>query len=270
MQSPSTNELLVVPANDIDTTGLPIASPLPVEWLEAQLHEAEAHAAAPGTFSGRLSRSGKADIVVRGKLACSLTLPCARCLEPTGFDVAAELSLLLRPRRASSGDHRRGADHRADAGHTPGQRAGGRNARSVEYEFSSEEAELDDYDGERVVLDGFVREAILLELPSFPLCKETCEGVPEAETPGKPPLLRSQPDPRPSEPRRPPGEGGPSDPVRNPFEVLRHMFAENPLPSGDSQGNSARPSAREVRRAARTLQRDKPKIRSSMTGRKKS
>jgi hypothetical protein len=50
-------------------------------------------------------------------------------------------------------------------------------AREAEYEFSSEEAEVDTYDGETVVLDEFIREALLLELPNFPLCSEACPGI---------------------------------------------------------------------------------------------
>ena len=273
----SPTDLIAVQANDIETIGLELASELPIAWLNAQLKEAEADAEVPGRFSGRLSRSGKADIVVRGKLSASVRLPCARCLAPSMYSVAAELSLLLRPRRPTAPE-RRGGDAHAQAA-TP------RNAknRAPEYEFSSEEADLDEYDGERVVLDGFVREAILLELPSFPLCREACEGplvshgdAPEddAGPPKHAPLLRSQPDPRPSEPRRGavprPADVLPVEPTHKPFEVLRHLLTEKPLPSAELQGNSARPSAREVRRAARTLQREKPMIRSSMTGRKKS
>jgi uncharacterized protein len=36
---------------------------------------------------------------------------------------------------------------------------------------------VDTYEGEEVVLDRFVREAILLESPIFPLCSEACEGI---------------------------------------------------------------------------------------------
>ena len=43
---------------------------------------------------------------------------------------------------------------------------------------------MDHYDGETVVLDPFVREAILLEVPNFPLCSEDCAGIqPAAPTP---------------------------------------------------------------------------------------
>jgi uncharacterized protein len=36
-----------------------------------------------------------------------------------------------------------------------------------------------------VILDGFIREALLLELPNFPLCSETCPGIrPHPAAPG--------------------------------------------------------------------------------------
>ena len=74
--------LIVVPANDIDAAGVELAVELPQAWLDATLSDAEAHAKTPGSLRGRLSRSGKADIVVRAKIAAELELPCARCLGP--------------------------------------------------------------------------------------------------------------------------------------------------------------------------------------------
>lgn len=67
---------------------------------------------------------------------------------------------------------------------TPGRggaRDAERTARSSksddETEFDAEDADIDTYEGEEVVLDRFVREAILLESPIFPLCSEACEGI---------------------------------------------------------------------------------------------
>jgi uncharacterized protein len=247
--------LIVLQANDVETTGIEVSEELPVAWLNQHLREAEAEARGAGKFSGRLSRSGKADIVVRGKLSASVSLPCARCLTMTPVEVSAELSLLLRPRKEEPRGGRRAVPEPAKQ----------RTPKAVEYEFSSEEAELDDYDGEKVILDGFIREAILLELPSFPLCTEDCSGISESS-------LRkaagSQPGSRGGAGRVPASKSEPGKMERpNPFEALRHLLTEKPLPSDEGLGNSARPSAAEVRRATRTLQREKPKIRSSMTGR---
>jgi uncharacterized protein len=57
-----------------------------------------------------------------------------------------------------------------------------RKAKEPEHEFSSEDAEFDTYDGETVVLDDFIREALVLELPNFPLCSEACPGIRPVES----------------------------------------------------------------------------------------
>ena len=46
-----------------------------------------------------------------------------------------------------------------------------------EFEFDHDEADVATYDGETVVLDDLVREAIVLELPISPLCSEDCAGM---------------------------------------------------------------------------------------------
>lgn len=170
-----TAPLLSVSAHDIDIAGVDLDAQLPVTWLDRELADATGHAHAPGRVRARLSRTG-AEVVVRGRVTASLWMPCARCLEPATSDVDTELSLLLKPARAvppakSSEPSRPG---RRDA---PEGR-GSRRHEAPEYEFSSEEAAEDHYDGENVVLDEFVREAILLELPNFPLCSEACPGIP--------------------------------------------------------------------------------------------
>jgi uncharacterized protein len=118
-----------------------------------------------------------------------------------------------------------------------------------EYEFSSEEAEVDEYDGERVVLDSFVREALLLELPSFPLCSEACPGIDDAPSLGHVPAAE-------------PSSSGRS----NPFEALRQL-----LPDGGSEEPAPppRPSSRELSKAAKASHKSKPRIRASLAHRTK-
>jgi uncharacterized protein len=160
------------PAHDIRLEGLEVDLALPAGWLEKTLGDTEVRPRrltatgepSPGRFVGRLSRSGAHDIVVRGRVMAEVELPCVRCLEPARVDVATELSLLLQPLSRPEG--RRGQANRAE-----------RAAKDEEYEFSAAEAEVDRYDGETVVLDDFVREAILLEVPAFPLCDESCPGL---------------------------------------------------------------------------------------------
>ncbi|MDC3957132.1 YceD family protein [Polyangium jinanense] len=195
--------LFAIPAGDIDAAGRSIAADLPVAWLDEQLSDCDMRGAEPGHVSGRISRSGS-DIVVRGRVHTVLQAPCARCLEPTKLDVEAEMSLLLKPAPpavlAQKADEKRAAAQAKKAAGGSTKTETGKKAPKEkelpEYEFSSEEAEVDIYDGETVVLDGFIREAILLEMPIFPLCSEACPGIrpasPEADEGGAEPPI----DPR--------------------------------------------------------------------------
>jgi uncharacterized protein len=149
--------LIRFPANDIRVDGLEMDLELPNTWLSKALDDTEVRPRGEqsGRLVGRLSRSGN-DIVVRARVTAPVELPCVRCLEPTPVDVSTELSLLLQPVSRSELEARGGDE---------------------EYEFGAAEADLDVYDGETVVLDDFVREAILLEVPTFPLCREDCPGL---------------------------------------------------------------------------------------------
>lgn len=136
----------------------------------------------------------------------------------------------------------------------PKRGAGARGAAAAkatlpEYEFSSEEAEVDEYDGERVVLDAFVREALLLELPSFPLCSETCPGIDDAPSVGHVPAAE-------------PSSSGRS----NPFEALRQLLPDG---GGEEPAPPPRPSSRELSKAAKASHKSKPRIRASLAHRTK-
>jgi len=163
--------LLAVSAHDIDTAGLAVEADLPPAWLAAELTDAALTAGAPGHLSARLSRSSD-DIIVRGRVKAALTTPCARCLDPAEVPIDTELSLLLRPAPAEHAGHH--APSKNGKSKRPSEPA---HTEEDEYEFTAEEADIDTYDGETVVLDGFVREAILLEVPKFPLCSEGCPGI---------------------------------------------------------------------------------------------
>jgi len=192
--------LFAINAADIDAAGRSIEADLAVDWLDKQLAECDVHATEPGKLSVRLSRSGE-DIVVRGKTRASLDVPCGRCLSPAKLNLEGELTLVLRPAKTlphqpATGGARaprgtggkastsKGLPDKAAATGAVGTATGGGKGKRPpkekdlpEYEFASEEADIDTYDGETVVLDDLVREAILLEIPIFPLCSEDCTGI---------------------------------------------------------------------------------------------
>jgi uncharacterized protein len=190
----------VYPVHDLRDGGRDYEEPLGGAWLAAALHGTELSACGdePGLLAMRMSLSGR-DVVVRGRLRVPVEVPCARCLSPTRHDVDTELTLLLMPSRASLGQARQGderATRRASGRHASKQAraraadlrraasgtGGGKGRWTREgdqdvYEFAGGEAEIDTYDGDEVVLDPYIREAILLEAPIFPLCSEACPGI---------------------------------------------------------------------------------------------
>jgi uncharacterized protein len=91
------------------------------------------------------------DIRLRGRLATSLELGCARCLEPVQQEIAREFELLYRPRGSDAG----------------------RDELSV----TDAEAEIGYYQGDGVLLEDVLREQVLLAVPLKVICREDCRGL---------------------------------------------------------------------------------------------
>jgi len=157
------------------------------DWLKAALQESDAEPRGPGQLDVNLERTGRR-VVVRGRAAAPLTMPCARSLVPTPVDVDAEIFLVLEPAepRAKPASSNRGrAGRRALRGQAvapssrnigdPQAKTGGRSEALADLD-----AAHDVYSGEVIVLDAFVREALLLELPMMPLAS----GLPSGDSPG--------------------------------------------------------------------------------------
>ena len=179
--------LFTIPANDIDTAGRSVDADLPTDWLVSELVEADLTPLGPGHVSVRLSRTGigtnnAGEIVIRGRVRAELTMPCARCMDPTPVHVDSSITLLLVPAPTAKPPKH---EHKK----ANGQGKPAAKPEEEEYEFTSEEADFDLYDGETVVLDPFIREAILLEAPNFPLCSDACPGIRRAD------LERAEPAP---------------------------------------------------------------------------
>lgn len=172
--------IFVVPVHDLDVAGRDVRATITKEWLDAVLADVELRRAGPeGQLDVHVSRTGN-DILVRGTIHVDLEMGCARCLEPVRLGGDIPLTLLLRPSpktQRPQGSAARPTPHRERAGKAEPKAKPSRPRVEDEYEFSPEEADTDVYEGDEVVLDGFVREAILLEEPIFPLCSDACEGI---------------------------------------------------------------------------------------------
>jgi uncharacterized protein len=163
--------LLSISRKDLDSGPKSIRASLPGAWLRARLTPAEADstsdapglsASSDGSVDLKLTPTGGDNFLLQGRVRATLDAQCGRCLGPATVPVDGEVSLMLVP------------DAKAKARATKGKKS---KDSEGEFEFDESEADIATYDGETIVLDELVREAILLEVPISPLCSETCAGI---------------------------------------------------------------------------------------------
>ena len=166
-----TTPIFTVPVADLEAGTKTIHWPLPQEWLNRALADCGAEARDDGEVSLELSLNGR-EVLVRGRASVGLTMPCVSTLEPVDVDLTPELFLLLVPASPAAGSKHRRTGKAARPGRKQGRllqdAAQETKGWARDPELSHEDAARDTYDGERVVLDDFLREFILLELPMAP------------------------------------------------------------------------------------------------------
>jgi uncharacterized protein len=155
-----------VPARDLDAAGKAFHFPIRAAWIRGAVEGTDVSATDhDGALDVRLSKSGN-DVVLRGTLAAEMVVPCARCLEPARVQISETVSALFVPASTIRAEH-----------------AGAERGKSRELGDDDDVAGTADspdvvaYDGETVVLDGLVRDEMLLALPIVPLCSEGCAGI---------------------------------------------------------------------------------------------
>lgn len=155
-----------VPARDLDAAGKAFRFPLRAAWVRGAVEGTDVSATdQDGLLDVRLSKSGN-DVVLRGTLTAELVVPCARCLEPAHVTIHESLSALFVPARDLKAENAAGDPGRARDRDDEDDQAGTAAAPDVM-----------PFDGETVVLDGLVRDEMLLALPIVPLCSESCAGI---------------------------------------------------------------------------------------------
>jgi DUF177 domain-containing protein len=161
--------LFTVALRDLERTDQTRSWPIPVEWLVQALEGSEATAeGSPGQLELYLKKTTH-EVLVKGTARARVIMPCARTLDPVTIELDAAVFLLLTPKVPAEAPKR----ERQRAGEAQPERAPrkprGSKAQVVELELSDEDAAHDHYEGETVVLDEFIREHLLLELPLFPV-----------------------------------------------------------------------------------------------------
>lgn len=98
----------------------------------------------PLSCAVQLFRQGDDNVYVTADIETEISVECRRCITPFAVDIATKLELLFSISRESP-----------------------------------EESEADEryYDGETVDISEDVRQMLVLEIPAWALCSETCEGL---------------------------------------------------------------------------------------------
>jgi uncharacterized metal-binding protein YceD (DUF177 family) len=181
-----TKASFTVPVADLERGPRTVTFTLGDAWLREALEGTDATPRAPGSATVELSKSGR-DVMVRGRVEASLSMPCVVTLDPVDIDLNPEIFLMLAPapsepkapsarqakKRAADGAER--ADRKGGlAQGSPNARGGAPRKRGGDEEL--EEGELldvtaaarDTFEGSQIELDPFFREFLLLDLPMFP------------------------------------------------------------------------------------------------------
>ena len=168
-------------AAELDRGGKSYRFPLTMAWLKGALEarKADPDDVAPsaaykqpaaelapleagprdGEVSVRASRSEK-EVVVYGTGTASVHLSCARCTKPFDLDLSFEVAAMYVPNSKL------------------------KKVTKPDYEFTAEEADVEGFDGETVIMDQLVMDNLLLDIPMIPLCSEDCPGM--SPLPGQP------------------------------------------------------------------------------------
>lgn len=164
-----------------------MSGPLTSEWVRKLLQDTEVEPAgeADGRLEVTLTKNG-VEVLVQGYLDLTVSVPCARTLDPAIYRLRPEVFLMLSPAGGgdpsgrSMGRSRHRAERRTKKSDKKSDKKGG---WEKDPELSDEDAASDTYNGDQIVLDDFLREFILLEIPMLPL-REDLRGVPfEANPP---------------------------------------------------------------------------------------
>jgi uncharacterized protein len=197
--------LFKVSVAEIERNDVTLECPIPAEWIDAHLAQTEAKSQGKsGHLTAYLAKNGR-EILVQGKATVDVVMPCARTLDPVPLTLQPEIYLLLTPKtsttkatlpKATTDKAARGAA--AKAGEGKGRRNRAKQAEEdPDDELSAADAARDTYEGDHVVLDDFLREHLVLELPLFPLRSDLrSEDSPAIRPPTAAPVAERTLDPR--------------------------------------------------------------------------
>ncbi len=156
-----------IPLADLENGPKVVDFPITEQWLSHALEGTDATPRnGPGKLHVEFAKNGR-EVFVRGFAEAAVNVPCVVTLDPLPFDLRPEILLLLSPGDPSSARGKAAAAGNAKR-RPPAKKGRGEKPWADEPELSSEEAARDHFFGDHVVLDDFVREFIVLEVPLYP------------------------------------------------------------------------------------------------------
>ena len=152
---------LIINVDALEEANQPFEADLTREFLDAVLRAdppTEFHAGGASPLRGAVTKMGR-KVLVQAKSRIPLTGQCKRCLKSVRLDEAVDLIRTYVPEDQAL--HERD-EHRDDA---------------AEGSFDPGLVDEETYAGKEIDLAAAVREQILLQIPSSPLCREDCVGL---------------------------------------------------------------------------------------------
>jgi DUF177 domain-containing protein len=152
---------LILNVDALEEANQPFEADLPREFLDRVLSAeppTEFHAGGAAHLRGNATKLGR-KVLVRTRFQVPLAGQCKRCLKPVRLEEPVELIRTYVPE-----------DQAVNA---PGEHRSGEAEGSFDPGLADEES----YAGKEIDLSSAVREQILLQIPSSPLCREDCLGL---------------------------------------------------------------------------------------------
>ncbi len=146
-----------------------------------RLERPELVSLSPVSFTGRLERA-EPGFVLRGTLAFTGEIACARCLTPVPFSRRSEATWTFVPAHERPDEKAAKAERaeKAKAGKArpaKAKKTGRNEAEDEGEELLPEDLDVLYYDDLVVPFDPYVEEQVQLELPMKALCREDCRGL---------------------------------------------------------------------------------------------